>query len=385
MNVGLSAPRYERYALLYPASASLRQELCNYFSVVIDLCKSSILFVRRPFISQALRIPRKPFEDEFGKLQKDLIKFGDAVKDEASLTAKQQQSLDSIEAARERKENSRFRRNGAMFQRETARQLEVNKRWRESKFKSRFLDLCSTYNHETALNQARRKGKSSWAFETDDYKEWKSSDSSSVLLCSGIVGAGKTVLCSSVVEELLVTKEADVSIGYFFCRGDDIESLKAREITGSLARQFLSCVPVDSFNKIERDFGGIALDIDQIVSHLGRILPPKIQYMVVLDGLDECESDELYRLFDTLQSLLRSPNHVFKLFWTGRSDFIAKVSHRLHSDFHVAISPSKNGPEISSFIELALDEALENGKLQIRDPQIIVKIQDALETGAREM
>ena len=161
MNVGLSAPRYERYALLYPASASLRKELCNYFSVVIDLCKSSILFVQKPFISQALKIPRKAFEDEFGKFQKDLIKFGDAVKDEVSLTAKQQQSLDSIEAARERKENSRFRRYWAIFQRETTHQLEEHRKWREFQFKSRFLDSCSTYNHETALNQARRKGKSS--------------------------------------------------------------------------------------------------------------------------------------------------------------------------------------------------------------------------------
>ena len=199
------------------------------------------------------------------------------------------------------------------------------------------------------------------------------------------MGAGKTVLSSSVVEKLMVTKEADVSIGYFFCRGDDVESLKARAIMGSLARQFLSYIPTESFNTIDRDVGGIALNIDQIVSHLLRILPPNIQYIIVLDGLDECESDELYHLFDTLQSFLGSPNHIFKLFWTGRSDFIAKVSHRLPSDFHVAISQSKNGPEISNFIELALDEALENGKLQIRDPQLIVKIQDALGTGAREM
>ena len=385
MNVGQSAPRHEKYALLYPASASLRQELCNYFSVVIDLCRSAVLFIRKPFVSQALHALRKPFDDEFGKFRNDLSKFADAVRDEVSLAAKQQQSLDSIEAARERKENSLFRRAGAIFQQEAVHQLEENKKWRELGFRSRFLNSCSTYNYETALNQARRKGRSSWLFGTNEYREWKLSDSNSVFLCSGIVGAGKTVLSSSVVEELLITKGADVLVGYFFCRDDDLESLKAREIMGSIARQFLSGMWGRSFNMVDRDLDGITLNTEQIVAHLLRILPLKGQYIIVLDGLDECEPREAYQLFEILQSLFRSSTQIFKLFWTGRSDFVAKVVHSLQSNFHVTISQSKNGPEISGFIELALDEALESGRLQLRDPQIISKIQDALEAEAHEM
>lgn len=96
-------------------------------------------------------------------------------------------------------------------------------------------------------------------------------------------------------------------------------------------------------------------------------------------------NEEAYQLLDTFQTLVRSPAHVFKLFWTGRSDFVERVSYRLQSDFHVKISPSKNGPEISRFIERALDEALENGRLQLRDPRIIFRIQDALEKEAYEM
>ena len=385
MNVGQSAPRHEKYALLYPASARLRQELCNYFSVVIDLCRSAVLFIRKPFVSQALHALRKPFDDEFGKFRNDLLKFADAVRDEVSLAAKQQQSLESIEAARERKANSLFRRTGAMFQHEVAHQLEENKKRRGLRLRFHFLNSCSTYNYETALNQARRKGRSSWLFETNDYRKWKLSDSTSVFLCSGIVGAGKTVLSSSVVEELLITKRADVLVGYFFCRDDDLVSLKAREIIGSLARQFLRGMSADSFNNVDRDVEGITLNTEQILAYLLRILPRKGQYIIVLDGLDECEPGEAYHLFEALQSLFRSSTHIFKLFWTGRSDFVARVVHRMEPNFHVTISQSNNGPEISRFIEHALDEALDNGRLQLRDPQIILKIQDALEAEAHEM
>ncbi len=317
MSMGQSAPRYEKYALLYPTSTRLRQELCNYFTTVVDLCKASVLFVRKPFISQALIAFRKSFDEEFGKFQKDLERFGVAVRDEVSLVAKQQQGCDSIEDARERRENSLFRRAGTLFQQETAYQLEENKKRRELRLKSRFLKSCSAYNYEAALNQARRKGKSTWLFEADDYKQWKSSTSSSVLLCSGIVGSGKTVLSSSVVEDLVITRTADVSVSYFFCRSDELESLNARTIMGSLARQLLSGIPAKLFAKVDRDVDGITRNIDQIGLHLLDLLPPNGQYIFIIDGLDECEAVEAYALIWRLQSLLRSRDHTFKLFWTG--------------------------------------------------------------------
>ena len=384
MKVGQSAPRYEKYAILYPSSASLRQELCNYFSVVVSFCKSAVLFVRRPVISQALNALRKPFNDEFGKFQDDLLRIADSVRDEVSLASKQQQNLDSIEAARERKENSLFRITGNLFQREAVHELEENKKWRDFRFRSRFLSSCSTYNHETALNRARRTGASKWILEASDYKRWKSSHSSSVLLCSGIVGSGKTVLSSSVIEELVVTKATDSSVGYFFCSHDDHESLQARAIIGSLARQFLSAVPANAFNNINRDLDGITLDIEQIVTYTLGLLPANKQHVAVLDGLDECNPQEASRVLETLQIFLGS-SHSFKLFWTGRSDFIARVSHQMKSDFHVTITQSNNGSDISDFIGRALDEALESGRLQLRDPFLIIKIHDALETKAHEM
>ena len=384
MKIGQSAPRYDKYALLYPTSASLRQELCNYFSVVVSFCKRSVLFVQKPVISQALSALWKPFNDEFGKLQDDLLRIADAVRDEVSLAAKQQQHLDSIEAARERKENSLFRKTGNLFQREVVHDLEENKKWRDLRFRSRFLSSCSTYNHETALNRARRKGASRWILEASEYKKWKSSHSSSVLLCSGIVGSGKTVLSSSVIEELVVTKATDSLVGYFFCSYDDHESLQARAIVGSLARQFLSALPASAFNKIDRDLDGITLNIEQIVEYTLGLLPANKQYIIVLDGLDECKPQEASRVLETLQILLGS-SHSFKLFWTGRWDFIARVSHQLQSDFHVTITQSNNGSDISDFIDRALDEALESRRLQLHDSFLIIKIHDALQTKAHGM
>ena len=387
MNVGLSSPRFEKYALLYPASISLQKELCNYYSVVVNLCTRIVLFVRKPFIRQIASALRKPFDDEFGTFQKDLIRLGTTVKEEVALASTQQQSLDSVEGAQERKENSLFRATGAVFRRETASELERAREWRESRAKYRFLNSCSRYNFETTLTQARKKGESTWIFKCDEYHQWISIKSPSTLLCSGIVGAGKTVLCANVIEELILKKSQGSSLGYFFCRYDEAASLKAREVIGSLARQFFEDVPTaeSKFTEIDPSLGGITFDTNRVLSYMLLLLPRHKHYVMVIDGLDECEYDEVMALVELLQSLLKSSKHVFKLFWTGRSDFATRVSAQLQPDHEIHILPSNNGPEIARFIQLALEDALESNRLKLHDPNIILNIQDALELGANEM
>ena len=387
MNIGLSSPRFEKYALLYPTSTGLQKELCNYYSVVINLCTRIILFVRKPFIKQIASALRKPFDDEFGTFQKDLDRLGTAVKDEVSLASNQQQNLDSVEGARERKENSLFRATGIVFRRETANELGQARKWREGKLKSRLLNSCSRYNFETTLNQARKKGASTWILNHGEYQQWRSRDSPSTLLCSGIVGSGKTVLCANLIEELTLNKPSGSSLGYFFCKSEEAASLKAREVIGSLARQMFEDVPTETLklNQMDPSIGDITLDIEQILSNMVLLLPRHKQYIMVLDGLDECEYEEVRVLVESIRSLLKSSMHVFKLFWTGRSDFSSRVSEQLRPDFEVHVSPSNNGPEISKYVELALEDALESGRLKIRDPNVVLKIQDALELEAHEM
>ena len=387
MNIGLSSPRIEKYSLLYPTSQSLQKELCDYYSVVIKLCTSIVLFVRKPFIKQIAGALRKPFDDEFGTFQKDLIRLGMTVKQEVSLISKQQQNLDSVEGSRERKESSLYRATGAVFRRETANELEQARKWRENSAKSRFLNSCSRYNFETTLNQNRKKGASTWIFGHEDYRSWKSRSSSSTLLCSGIVGAGKTVICANVVEDVVLTKALRSSVSYFFCRSDETASLKAREVIGSLARQMFEDVPDDTLmnNHMKSSVGDNTLDTEEILSSILQLLPPKKHYIIVLDGLDECDYKEVEVLVGSIQSLLKSSKHIFKLFWTGRSDFASRISEQIRPDYQIHISALDNGAEISRFIELALEDALESNRLKLGDPSIVIQIQDALEIGAQEM
>ena len=387
MNIGLNSPRIEKYALLYPSSSTLQKELCNYYSVVVNLCTRIVVFVRKPVARQIANALRKSFDDEFGSFQRELGRLGTAVREETSIAAKQQQNSDSKESARERKENALYRATGTIFRRETASELAQFRRMREGILKSRFLTSCSKYNAETSLNQARRKGASKWILQSKEYQQWRDTHGSSTLLCSGIVGSGKTVLCASVIEDLTIKKPLDSDLAYFFCRYDEAVSLNAREVIGSVARQFFQALPFEALRLkgMDPDAGVIMFDIQQIVDAMLLLLPQGRKYIMVLDGLDECNQDEVNTLIHCLQSLVTSSSTTFKIFWSGRTDFVSRFCQQLRPDFQVQISSLNNSFEISNFIEVALADALESGKLKLRRPEIIIQIQEALESGAHEM
>ena len=352
---------------------------------MINLCKRIVLFVRRPLIPQALNALRKPFESEFGPFRTEFTRLGDAIRDEISLAAKQQQNRDSVDAANERKENSLFRLSALHFRHGTVAQLAEAKQWRMRHNKSVLLNKCSRYNHETALNQARRHGYIAWIFLTEEYQSWKSSDASTTLLCSGIMGCGKTVLCASVVENLVTARLITSSVAYFFCRHDDASSLEAREIIGSLARQFFTLLGFESFGILDQSIGDINFSMDQLHDSMLNLLPRDKQYSIVLDGLDECTHEEARRVISTLQSLIQSDSHIFKIFWSGRPDFVTRIIRHFPPDFRLLQNSLSIGPEISDFIDFALDKALENEDLQLNDPKIIINIHEALQAGAQDM
>jgi hypothetical protein len=101
------------------------------------------------------------------------------------------------------------------------------------------------------------------------------------------------VLLANIVDDLsLRTKETGSQVANFFCKHDVSESLQARTIIGSLARQLLRTVP---------DLGVLAKSCENAdtKSNTTRVLdmlfPAYLSHAkayFVLDSLDECDKEE---------------------------------------------------------------------------------------------
>ena len=369
MEIGSTSPRYQEFGFLYPRSIRLRNALCKYFTEVVKLCKQAIVLISKPFFSQFSSSIL--FTTEFSRLSGDLQKLAAEIREEVCL-ASQQAQKDEIET------NATFR---ASTNRLSALELQKDRQRKKEKVKLKLLDACSTYNHERAWKQARKQGTTRWVFEQDIYKKWQEEQKhSGVLWCTGILGSGKTILTANIVEQIIISIPK-ATVGYFFCKYDDAESLKARAVIGSIARQLLSCLELNVADRIAPEKLGF-LDSSQILDYVEQLLPLDQTYFIVLDGIDECIENEAWLVMEYVKRMLTF-KHVFRIYCSSRPNVFHWLPCLIQPQWRL-LMPEVN-PEIAEYICFELEQRMESGELCLGDPNVIISIQDALLKGAQGM
>ena len=119
------------------------------------------------------------------------------------------------------------------------------------------------------------------------------------------------------------------------------------------------------------------------------VLTGERRYFIVLDGLDECEEVQFKNLVEILRGLLDSPVLHIKLFFTTRTSVMSWVPLKLQPKRHIDLDTAENqgrvAHDIDTFINASLRKRLRENELQIRDPTLALKIENALKTGAQGM
>ena len=174
---------------------------------------------------------------------------------------------------------------------------------------------------------------------------------------------------------------------FFFCRFDETDSLKAKTIIGSIARQLMCDLPAKAF----RAFNQKNIDETSIISALEAMLSHTRQYFIVLDGLDECEEAQVKEVAEIFHGLLLSPHLRINLFWSSRPNVLSWLPGRFltqqHIDLETVENQSRVAHDIRTFIRVTLEAWLEGEtpELQINAPTLIITIRDCLEKKAQGM
>jgi ankyrin repeat protein len=307
--------------------------------------------------------------------QTDLEKWASSIREEMRL--------------REAQENSGFREESrSIFKFVTEEQKRAKQRQilaAKAATKNKVLDCFSKYDYETAQKQIRKAGNTSLHKRHVQYQEWKDSLDSCTLVFTGKLGSGKSVLMANIVGDLnLSTAKEPPLVAYFFCRHDIQESLQARTILGSLARQLLRTL---SDLEILSENGGnshIASSTDKVLeSFLKGYSPSQMTYFVI-DGLDECDETERRILVDAFQKIQKKLKALFCIsLRIEPNKGLSFITEQLLATRVVPL-PEKN-PDIDAFIEADLRRCLEQELLTIGDATLIIDIQDALVAGSQGM
>jgi Cdc6-like AAA superfamily ATPase len=116
------------------------------------------------------------------------------------------------------------------------------------------------------------------------------------LFCPGIPGAGKTILTSIVVEELITRFENDGNIGiaYLYCNYQRQHEQKLEDLFASLLKQFVQEQPsipnsVKTLYDRHRD-KRTEPSLDEISGVLQSVVAAYSRAFIIIDALDECET-----------------------------------------------------------------------------------------------
>ncbi|KAH9203390.1 hypothetical protein DL95DRAFT_399380, partial [Leptodontidium sp. 2 PMI_412] len=162
-------------------------------------------------------------------------------------------------------------------------------------------------NHNAAC-KLRQSTTGEWFLKSDEFGKWKMT-SRSFLWLYGIPGCGKSVLCSTALEEVKSQYKSDptVAIAYFYFDFNDTEKQRHDKFTHSLVEQLamqsakaLACLELlfsrcqDGKQQPTQD--ALEVTLQQMLDEFG-------ETFIILDALDECrEREELLILLKTLTS-----------------------------------------------------------------------------------
>jgi hypothetical protein len=397
MKVGRSCPTYKQFGLLYPGSVDLQKALCEYFSIVIRLCIKIIEVSQRSVVMQVLSPILNPFEAAFKSYQDNLDQAVKDVQLQISLASKKVAYEDARLSEIERKESSGHRRKFSIFQSEVRSEQAKAHGWRigaalrnDTKMRATIKANLSRMDHikpwKMAMQQ-RVDGTTTWFQHDAGFCKWVQDENTSFLWCSGNLGTGKTVLVSSIVAYLHTIRRPSDNISYFFCQSEQGGSLLARNIFGSIACQLLnSHIEQANHDHLQNLYNESQnLDTEEIMTFLTSKLEHDSSNFVILDGLDECELVEIERISKAIDFLYKSRSRGLKIFCAGRSDIECRLFRSYEPDYRISLAGKEVDLDIERYVKITLKQKLAEQELKLGDPELIVRIIEVLQEGARGM
>ena len=159
-------------------------------------------------------------------------------------------------------------------------------------------------NYQRALKQRQHTGL--WFLDGDTYASWKT-ESASFLWLYGILGCGKTILSSTVLENIFqyCDQHPGYAAAYFYFDFNDVQKQDPERMVRSLVVQ-LSTQADDIPSSLDRlysshDDGKRPPALEELLKVLCAVIQQYGQVYIVLDALDECnQRPELVEMLETV-------------------------------------------------------------------------------------
>ncbi|VUC31100.1 unnamed protein product [Clonostachys rosea] len=215
--------------------------------------------------------------------------------------------------------------------------------------------------HHIEIQDRRTPDTGEWILKSSEFQQWQDPGTSSITLLYGIPGAGKTFLTSRVIDYIEEQLSESEGFAYFYCKRDEKDRSQPASVLSSLIRQLAS--PSQRTQEIHQEIKDLAARVRERALTLGvkmcqeilsRLISSYSNTTIILDALDECDSDERSHFMECLSHLMsQQPN--LRIFISSRKE--ADIIRHFKSNTVIEIQGTDNQNDIECFLkeELARD------------------------------
>ncbi|KAL8828698.1 MAG: hypothetical protein Q9191_002441 [Dirinaria sp. TL-2023a] len=240
------------------------------------------------------------------------------------------------------------------------------------------LNWISTVKHEQKhhdIRTPRIEATGQWFLDQGHFKRWRDEPypQSTVLLCEGIQGSGKSVLTSLVIDHLMDNHASQtIAVAHVYCDYRESEDQSAEKLIASLLKQLAIARPnlpqaVKDFHldfekqmrqpqqqDFERAFLLTCNDFDRVY--------------VVIDALDECAASHRRKLLGFLSTARRQPS--IRIFITSRS-YPEHIIKQFHPAQKLVIEADES--DLRKYIIQAVEDSDNSEAIDNEFQQVIVE------------
>ena len=297
-------PRLDRLKATFPTDSNFNQVIGLIYSDIIEFHQRAYKFFRRKAWHVWFAFDWGLFERRFGLILQKL--------------ARHSELLDREAAAAHFSEMKQFREK---------RQLEEDTFERERHYRMArdvFEWLSAAQDeqeeHLHRISDKRQPETCNWVLKDPQMQPWIEDDGGeAVLWMTGIPGAGKSLICSLLVQHL--QSQQRLSTLYYFCINQSPKENTCANILRTLATQLLQ-QNSDMASLVNQAYlqKGSNRSGPAVRKLLIEVLPTAKTARIVIDGIDECEHATQQEVLRSLIEIQKSTNHCCKLLVSSRDE-----------------------------------------------------------------
>ncbi|KUJ21501.1 uncharacterized protein LY89DRAFT_610110, partial [Mollisia scopiformis] len=293
--IGNSLPILSTVDALFCSHPHVKQVLANIFEDILDFHKRAIVFFKHGTWRLTFKLTYHTFSDMFRDILTKLDRSQDLILQSANV-AHFQESQDAR----------------ILF----TKQMEVLLEAERNQRKKAVIDWLSSDSSSTTQHQELGQIRNMlpqttrWIFSQPQMLSWlkRTEYTPCTFWLCGIPGAGKTVIFSSVVDEIGATLPNAQAV-YFYCKNKDPLRSHFTDIIKSLISQILQLNPncLDFIYESMLSYSERrATDASKLLQILEQILSSHDSLYIGIDGLDECSEQERKLLSNLITAVSRA-------------------------------------------------------------------------------